>query len=240
VAAEIFTFRERPDLVERIRFPRTFGLFMDQDPTVSPRWYRLYEEPFDEFQLVVAEDDEPVARGHMIPLPWDGTVDDLPESLGETMDRGFAGDGWNAASALLAEVHPAHQGKGLSRSVIEAMAGVARRHGFHSLIAPVRPNRKERYPLTPIERYITWRRDDGFLFDPWLRVHERLGAEILRVAPRAMTMPGTVAQWEEWADMSFPESGDYVVPGALVPVSIDRGNDRGLYVEPNVWMQHRL
>ncbi len=55
-----------------------------------------------------------------------------------------------------------------------------------------------------------------------------------------MTIDGTVADWEGWADMPFPESGDYVVPGALTPVSIDRESDRGRYVEPNVWMHHRL
>jgi hypothetical protein len=55
-----------------------------------------------------------------------------------------------------------------------------------------------------------------------------------------MTIPGSVGEWEEWAGMSFPDSGDYVVPGALTLVSIDRESDRGLYVEPNVWMRHTL
>ena len=40
--------------------------------------------------------------------------------------------------------------------------------------------------------------------------------------------------------MAFPESDEYVVPGALVPVTISREDDLGLYVEPNVWMHHRL
>jgi hypothetical protein len=40
--------------------------------------------------------------------------------------------------------------------------------------------------------------------------------------------------------MAFPESGQYVVEGALVPVEIDRERDRGLYVEPNVWMLHSV
>ena len=31
--------------------------------------------------------------------------------------------------------------------------------------------------------------------------------------------------------MAFPEAGDYVVPQALVPVTIDRENDTGRYVE---------
>ena len=55
-----------------------------------------------------------------------------------------------------------------------------------------------------------------------------------------MTVKGTIAQWEEWTGLVFPESGDYVVRGALEPVRIDREADLGTYVEPNVWMLHRL
>jgi hypothetical protein len=124
--------------------------------------------------------------------------------------------------------------------MVERMAELAREHGFRDLIAPVRPSLKHRYPLARIERYVTWRRADGTHIDPWLRTHERLGGEILKVAPRSMTIPGRIAQWEDWAGMAFPESGTYVVPGALVPVEMDVEADRGLYVEPNVWMVHRL
>ena len=66
------------------------------------------------------------------------------------------------------------------------------------------------------------------------------GGRILKVAPRSMVIPGTVAEWEEWTDMIFPESRPYVVPGALVPVEFDLECDRGVYVEPNVWMLHRV
>jgi hypothetical protein len=77
-----------------------------------------------------------------------------------------------------------------------------------------------------------WRRPDGTHFDPWLRTHERLGAEIVRVAPQSVRVSGSVGEWEEWAEMSFPETGAYVVPGALVPVEIERERDEGL--SPNV------
>ena len=40
--------------------------------------------------------------------------------------------------------------------------------------------------------------------------------------------------------MAFPESGDYVVPGALQPVAVDRERDVGRYEEPNVWVRHRI
>ncbi|MGZ4397496.1 MAG: hypothetical protein ACXVZ1_03660, partial [Gaiellaceae bacterium] len=106
--------------------------------------------------------------------------------------------------------------------------------------APVRPSWKERYPLVPIERYATWRRSDGLFFDPWMRVHERLGARILKPEPRSLRITGTIAEWEEWTHTLFPESGDYWFPGGLATVSIDRAIDCGRYWEPNVWMHHAL
>jgi hypothetical protein len=54
-----------------------------------------------------------------------------------------------------------------------------------------------------------------------------------------MIIMGTVAEWEEWTAMAFPESGMYVVPEALDLVVIDREADTGRYAETNLWMQHR-
>ena len=145
-----------------------------------------------------------------------------------------------ALSALLAAVDPARQGRGLSRVVLRAMGALARRHGLGALLAPVRPTLKHRDPLTSMEDYVHWRRADRLPFDPWLRVHVRLGARVLRVAGRSMVIEGRVREWEQWTAMRFPASGRYVVPGALVPITIDRRRDHGRYVEPNVWMLHPL
>ena len=141
-------------------------------------------------------------------------------------------------SALQILIAPEYRGQGLSRRMIERMAEIGRDHGLDTLIAPVRPTLKERYPLTPIERYLSWRRQDGTHLDPWLRTHERLGADIVKVAPESMRVSGTVAEWEEWTEIALPESGAYVVPGALVPIEIDRERDEGVDLEPNVWMVH--
>ena len=120
----------------------------------------------------------------------------------------------------------------------QSVGYAARRHGLGALLAPLRPSWKERYPLTSIERYARWTREDGLPFDPWIRTHVRLGGEILRPEPRSMRISGTVAEWEEWTRMAFPESGDYWFPGCLTMVTIDRKADRGSYWEPNVWMRH--
>jgi hypothetical protein len=74
---------------------------------------------------------------------------------------------------------------------------------------------------------------------PWLRVHERMGGEVADVAPAAMTVEGSLTEWEGWTGIAFPDSGSFVVPGGLVPVEIDVTEDAGRYVEPAVWVQHR-
>jgi hypothetical protein len=53
-----------------------------------------------------------------------------------------------------------------------------------------------------------------------------------------MCITGTVSEWEDWTGLVFPESGTYIVPDALVPITIDRARDEGRYVEPNFWMHH--
>ena len=181
-----------------------------------------------------------MAGGYAVPFAWDGRTATLPMGVDGVLTRGVRERRRrpNTLSALLAVVDPRLQGKGLSAEVIRAMALLADLHGMRALVAPVRPTLKHRYPLTPMARYVRWRRPDGAPLDPWLRVHWRLGARVLGVAARSMVVNGRVKEWEAWTGMRFPASGDYVVPGALTTVRIDRARDRGRYVEPNVWMLH--
>ena len=118
------------------------------------------------------------------------------------------------------------------------MRELARRQGLTRFVAPVRPSWKERYPLTPIERYVRWRRSDGQLLDPWMRLHERLGARVGLPLPRSLRITGSVQEWEAWTGLSLPESGAYVFPHGLAPLQLDREAGHGTYWEPNVWMVH--
>ena len=83
-----------------------------------------------------------------------------------------------------------------------------------------------------------WRRTDGELFDPWMRVHERLGARIGPPSPKSLLITGSVAEWESWTGMSFPTSGDYTFPEGLAPLHVDTIAGRASYWEPNIWMIH--
>ena len=209
------------------------------------RYWRSLSTVFSEFQFALCDEVEGVvATGNTIPILWDGTAEGLPAGWDAVLERGVhdreQGRRPTVLCALSAVVAPTHRGRGLSSEVVRAMRSIAQQHELGALIAPVRPNLKSRYPLTPMERYIGWKGADGLPFDPWIRVHWRMGAEILRPAPRSMVITGAVADWEAWTGLCFPESGDYVVPGALQPVRIDRERDQGRYEEPNVWMRHAV
>jgi GNAT superfamily N-acetyltransferase len=200
------------------------------DAISNAHWGRLYEER-PEFQFVLVDDGELLAEGNSIP------VSGMPASWRDALRSGFERGSADRLCALAILIDPDRQRRGLSRLMLEHMRGLAFERDW-DLVAPVRPSLKHRYPLTPIERYVEWRRDDGLLFDPWLRVHERLGAELVGIAENSLVAEGTVAELEQWSGLSFPESGSYVVEGALVPVEIDRERDHGSYREPNVWMRH--
>jgi hypothetical protein len=240
------TLSEEPALQERFRdFHRqAWPRFLWEGDGTGGLFPRIYTD-FAEFQFGIWNElGTLVAVGNTIPFICDGSTADLPPDIKETLERGLAvkqeGRTPTALAALAAIVDPAQRARGMSQKVIEAMGELARGHGLKTLVAPVRPSLKQLYPLTPMERYITWTRPDGTHFDPWLRVHQRMGAEILRVAPKCMVITDTVARWEEWTGLRFPESGTFAVPGAFQPIKIDVRRNIGRYEEANVWMKHPI
>jgi len=140
--------------------------------------------------------------------------------------------------ATAISVAPEHQGRRLSSRMLGSFVENARAAGLAAVAAPVRPTWKERYPLVPIERYMRWRRPDGTHFDPWLRLHERVGGNIVAPAPESMHIRGSVAEWEKWTGFSFPDDGEYVFPGGLATLLVEDGV--GTHVEPNVWVLHTV
>lgn len=242
MSRRFFTYDERPDLRDRCGFLRdAWPPFMLESPIANERWHLLYEQ-FGGFQfwLVDEETDEILAEGNSLPVRLDPI--DLPERGWEyVVERATAAaEEPTLVSAIQVLIDRNLHGQGLSKLVLGEMRRIAAAAGFHDLVAPVRPNLKSMYPLTPMERYVDWSHDAGLPFDPWLRVHARLGARIVDVCSMSMEIPGSVADWQGWTGIRFPETGTYVVPGALVPIEIDVARDRGVYVEPNVWMHHSI
>lgn len=243
MSVEIFTLRERPAFASE--FDR---LAVEAWPEflfhADTRHWESLAETFPDFQLLLCDGtDTVVGIGHTIPIPWDGTLEDLPGGIDAIMVRGVechrAGRQPTALSALAAIVSKHARGRGYSYAILQGMWQIAEQSGLRSLIVPVRPTQKANFPHESIEAYVSRQRNDGLPFDPWLRAHARMGAKLLKVAPRAMLVEGTVAQWEKWTGLRFHGSGEFVVPGALCPIVVDVESDVGRYEEPNVWMEHR-
>jgi hypothetical protein len=237
---DVFTYEERPDLWQEAN-----NRFYDVWPEYNMHGNRTGEYfsqlpgRFGRFQVLLCDPatGEVIGRGRSIPLRWDGTLEDLPAGIDAAGLRAVTEDAVpTAVCALAAEVAADRQGLGLSSLVLRAMTAAARAAGLGPLIAPVRPSWKDRYPITPIARYAGWARPDGLPFDPWLRVHARLGATVLRPEPRSMEIIAPVADWEEWTGLTFPEPGEYTFPRGLAPLTVT--GDTGEYWEPNVWMLH--
>lgn len=220
--------------------------FMLHDQVANELWHELLDR-FPEYQLALydPEKNRAAAMGNSFPLRWDGLLQDLPEegwdwSFVKAVNDHKQGLSPNFHCAIQVIIHPDYQGQGLSTPMIEAMRALTKAKGLEALIIPIRPNEKSKYPLIGLDDYITWKTARGLPLDGWLRVHTRLGGKIIKVCHDSKTIRGTPLEWEAWAGMRFPQSGEYVIPGALVPIQINLEKDAGVYVEPNVWIVHEI
>lgn len=240
---EIVTASTRPDLDDEAAgaFRERWPEFIFHDPVPSQYMSRV-NDYFPDFDILVLSDGHIAAGGWGVPFVWDGTPDDLPagydSALVRSVDDHEAQRTPTAFSFMAAAVHADHDKQGLAGQVLSALVDRAKAAGIDRVVAPIRPTWKPKYPHVPMSEYATWVRDDGLSIDPWIRTHQRMGARVLKVAPNSMVIPGTVSEWEQWADMPFPVSGEYVVPGALNLLSVDRDNNAAVYCEENLWMQH--
>lgn len=206
-------------------------------------YYDQILETYADYQLCLVDQatDLPVALANCVPAHYDGGLASLPAEgwdwLVETgaTDRGGRA---NMLGALAISVPGRLRGKGYAARMLHEMRKLAERRGFDALIAPVRPTVKCEYPYVTMANYIGWHDAEGRVFDPWLRSHLSQGGRLVGPCERSMVVKEHIAFWETWAGRTFETSGEYLVEGALVPISIDLENQMGVYEEPNVWVAY--
>lgn len=243
----ITTLTERPDFADRVfDFESPWPEFMRQDK-VADALLGQVRAAFPTYCVVATNGDGAVvARGLSIPFCAEGPGrDPYPDGGWDAvLTWGFAdvraGRTPTAVSALEIAIGKAYQGQGLSHRMLSALRDAASAQGHDTLVAPVRPNAKQRQQRVSMRTYLTQCRDDGLPADPWLRVHVRAGGRIVKVAPASMLIGGSLDQWRGWTGLPFDHDGEVEVPEALVPVRCDITHDFAVYVEPNVWIHHDL
>lgn len=219
--------------------PDAWDAYTTQDAVFITHWQALIET-FAEYTFYICDaQDVILASATAAPLYFNAPYERLPHGgwrwvITTALNQRRQGVAPNMLAALGIHVMPSQRGKGISRLALQTMHSMA--HG--ALIAPVRPSQKHLYPLIPMAQYAHWKRPDGWLFDAWMRTHQRMGARVVKVANRSMVVTGTCDEWHTWTGLHFPQDGRYVVAGALAPVTVRAGY--GQYTEPNVWMLHPL
>src|SRR6266851_1708661 len=209
----VSTLTERPELRAQLfsaEFAAAVPEFLHHDPTAELYYADGALDRYLDFALAAVDRDEP--------------------------DRVIA----RAVSALEIMVLPPYRGRGLAQSMLAALCANTRARGFADLYAPLRPSDKHKEPRVPFADYVARTRSDGLPHDSWVRVHLRAGAQVVKIAPRSMVIAGSLAEWSGWTGMNFARGANVIVPGALSPVHVSREQDHAVYVEPNLWVHHRV
>ncbi|PHM69924.1 transferase [Xenorhabdus sp. KJ12.1] len=241
--------REREDIEEKSSdfIDASWPLFSNYDKVFEQYWDTLYEPPFSHFQkyaiLQQGQEERLIGVLNSIPFLWEApSLEQLPdEGWDAILQLGVEAKGKaNMLSALSVTVDPDFRGCNIPALLINSVKQTAREAGLQGVVVPVRPSRKSCYPLQDFVEYCGWKNEKEEPFDPWIRTHWRLGAKIIKPAFRSMHIAGTVEEWEKWTEMKFPQSGEYIIPGALVPLVVDTEKQIAHYIEPNLWMLHSI
>ncbi|PHH89907.1 hypothetical protein CDD83_4997 [Cordyceps sp. RAO-2017] len=213
----------------------------------------------------------PVSDSHdLAPLPDGGMDEALQLGMELHLNRNSSGAPQpeaNTLSALSIAVDPAWRNKGIAGLLVKALRQAAADAGLWGLVVPARPTLKHRYPDVGMAEYVQWTSDGGSdapclgagsrdsPFDPWLRRHVQLGARMVKIAPRSMTVEADAETWTRWlgadpfaqavreaSGRQVDESGQEVflvgIPQGLVKLRYWPSTGIARYVEPNVWMEY--
>jgi hypothetical protein len=236
---EVRSLAEDPALVDALDGADAEGFphFLLQDPVWDACFASALEHS-PELQLFLLEDGEVVAIANSVGIAWDGEPGQLPTGTHAAMIQSIDDVGAGRADTVCfvqGLTLGTSRGGGRAAAVGQALHELAERLGW-KLVSPIRCVLKDRYPLIPLDEYVRWTREDGSIFDPWLRVQARHGGTVVRICEDSLVIEGTVDQWQEWTGLELPGPGQYVIAGGHVPLHIDEHRTLGRYAEPHVWV----
>jgi GNAT superfamily N-acetyltransferase len=205
-------------------------------------WENLFTH-FPEYQLIYEDKNgEIIGFANTIPLYYDNEFSCLPDTGWDWLiAKGHtdyeSGRQPNLLGGLQIGVNPKHRSRGYSKILLAKAKALQQSKQLSRFILPIRPTMKYLHPEVNMEEYMFWK-EGGKIYDPWIRTHLKSGAQIIKVCPEAMRVEGKIEDWEKWSGIHFKKSGKYPIEGGLSLVDIDMERDKGLYLEPNIWIYY--
>jgi len=221
----------------------SFPAFMMWSSPGNWRWHRIYSM-FPSYQIA-AFDKNGVLLGsaNSVPVCWPGQPANLPGGYDDVLvtstDANFK-PRTNAVCLLAIAVANHVRGRHVPTALMQELKRRAAQSGDMAVIAPLRPTKKCLHPGVAMTEYISWKNENGEAFDPWLRTHIGLGAKVLGVAEKSITITQPLSRWRQIGEISVLGISSWIVPGALSPIIVDPEQQYGTYVEPNIWVCHWL
>ncbi|MCB0363710.1 MAG: GNAT family N-acetyltransferase, partial [Bdellovibrionales bacterium] len=181
-----------------------------------------------------------IAAVSLISLPLPSGVTELSDDGWEWACREcIKNEPHNAICLLSAAIDPNFQNLGLSKTLLNQVKQNACSLGFSKVIAPVRPSHKSYFPEMSLSEYLQKKTENGEVFDPWLRTHFKLGGRHLNICSRSVVISASLNRWREWTGLNFNDDQKSFLPQQVLnPVQIE--GEKGVYVEPNVWVIYEL
>ena len=218
----------------------TWPDFFKGSQVIKDYWSKLYVE-FPEYQFcLVNQKDEVVAAINTIPIKWSGNKDDVPSGWDDGLKKAFSTDNKNTLFILAGAIKASEKGKKLSYEILKLAKNISFVLGFSHVLAPVRPVFKKDFKDKSLEEYAKLKTANNFPFDPWLKVHEKIGGKIVSYCNESQFVEGTLEQWKLWTGNTFKKSGLYNVNDAMQKIEINIEENTGKYFDQAIMYSHSV
>lgn len=221
---------------------KSYPEFIKHDHISRKYWNDLFSS-FSKYQIIICENKTVIGVGNCIPF-YTSSHERLPHEgwdwlLKVGVEQKKSGIIPNSLGALSVSVADEYRKKGVAELILNEMKVLAKNNGLSRLLVPVRPTRKHVYPLMAFKKYVNIKQNN-LSIDPWIRLHQKIGGRILNICTHSMRIEGTIQEWESWTGTRFYASGNYHITQGLAPCKIDFHSNRGIYLEPNIWVEHKI
>jgi hypothetical protein len=195
-------------------------------------------------------ESELVAHGVTTRFSWNGNPSTLPRGwmgvVRQSYEDSIIGTTRsNTIVGLFINAEKRFQKSGFAAHVTRAMKRIAKDAGLEHLIIPLRlPTRYEpQNAKLPYEEFALRKREDGHYQDHWLRMHTRLGAEVIGMSSVSHQHALHPADLDQQLHCGLKDkTGDYLVKwnDEYYNVFVDVEREYAIMNQGCVWVRHPL